>query len=79
MLCVGKSTLLKLMVGDLDPTEGTIRKNPHLRIGRYYQHSVDQLDMEATPLQFMRKTYESLNMEEVEWRQHIGKFGITGV
>lgn len=75
---VGKSTLLKLMVGDLDPTEGTVRRNPHLRIGRYYQHSVDQLDMEATPLQFMRKTYESLQMEETAWRQQIGKFGITG-
>jgi len=74
----GKSTLLKLMVGDLDPSEGTVRRNPHLRIGRYYQHSVDQLDMDATPLNFMRKTYEHLNQEEVAWRQTIGKFGITG-
>lgn len=74
----GKSTLLKLMVGDLEPSEGTIRRNPHLRIGRYYQHSVDQLDMSLTPLQFMRKTYEHLNMEEVAWRQTIGKFGISG-
>jgi len=74
----GKSTLLKLMVGDLEPTEGTVRRNSHLRIGRYYQHSVDQLDMDATPLQFMRKTYEHMNMEEVAWRQTIGKYGITG-
>lgn len=74
----GKSTLLKLMVGDLDPTEGTVRRNPHLRIGRYYQHSVDQLDMDLTPLQFMRKTYEHLNHEEVAWRQTIGRFGISG-
>jgi len=74
----GKSTLLKLMVGDLDPSEGTVRRNPHLRIGRYYQHSVDQLDMELSPLHFMRKTYEHLNIEEVGWRQTIGKYGITG-
>jgi len=74
----GKSTLLKLMVGDLEPTEGTVRKNSHLRIGRYYQHSVDQLDMNATPLQFMRSTYEHLKMEEVAWRQTIGKYGISG-
>jgi len=74
----GKSTLLKLMVGDLEPTEGTVRRNAHLRIGRYYQHSVDQLDMDLTPLQFMRKTYEDKNMEEVAWRQTIGKYGITG-
>jgi ATP-binding cassette subfamily F protein 2 len=75
---VGKSTLLKLMVGDLEATEGTVRRNPHLRIGRYYQHSVDQLDMDATPLHFMRKTYDHLQMDEPEWRQQIGKFGITG-
>jgi len=74
----GKSTLLKLMVGDLEPTEGTVRRNPHLRIGRYYQHSVDQLDMDLTPLEFMRKTYAHLNQEEVAWRQTIGRFGISG-
>jgi len=74
----GKSTLLKLMVGDLEPSEGTVRRNPHLRIGRYYQHSVDQLEMDLTPLQFMRRTYEHLNHEEVAWRQIIGKFGISG-
>lgn len=75
---VGKSTLLKLMVGDLEPTQGMVRRNPHLRIGRYYQHSVDTLDMDASPLQYMRKKYEHLKMEEVEWRQQVGKFGITG-
>lgn len=75
---VGKSTLLKLMVGDLEPTEGIVRRNPHLRIGRYYQHSVDQLDMEATPLEFMKRTFEHLKMEETEWRQTIGRFGISG-
>lgn len=74
----GKSTLLKLMVGDLEPCEGMVRRNPHLRIGRYHQHSVDQLDLDATPLDFMRSKYEHLKMEEVAWRQQIGKFGITG-
>jgi len=74
----GKSTLLKLMVGDLEVTEGAVRRNPHLRIGRYYQHSVDQLDLSLSPLAFMRKTYEHLNYEEVAWRQTIGRFGISG-
>jgi len=75
---VGKSTLLKLMCGDLEPVIGNISRNSHLRIGRYYQHSVDQLDMALTPLEFMRRTYEHLQIEETEWRQTIGKFGISG-
>ena len=44
----GKSTLLKLMVGDLSPCVGTVSRHPHLSMGRYYQHSVDQLKPEMT-------------------------------
>lgn len=36
----GKSTLLKLMTGDLTPSVGTVTRHPHLSIGRYHQHSV---------------------------------------
>jgi len=74
----GKSTLLKLMLGDLFATDGSIRRNPHLRIARYQQHSVDQLEMNLTPLQFMRKTYEHLEHEERAWRTIVGRYGITG-
>jgi len=74
----GKSTLLKLMCGDISATRGMVKRNPHLRIGRYYQHSIDQLDMVATPLQFMKTTYNHLNLEEEMWRSVIGRFGITG-
>ena len=30
-----------------------MRRNPHLRIGRYNQHSEDVLDLDKTPLDFM--------------------------
>ena len=39
----GKSTLLKLMFGELSPTEGEVRKHTHLRIAKYHQHSTDQV------------------------------------
>lgn len=74
----GKSTLLKLMCGDLAATKGMVKRNPHLRIGRYQQHSIDQLDMLATPLQFMRTQFAHLNLEEEQWRSVIGRSGITG-
>jgi len=74
----GKSTLLKLMCGDIHATNGMVKRNPHLRIGRYMQHSIDQLDMLATPLQFMRATFKHMDLEEESWRSVIGRCGITG-
>lgn len=50
----GKSTLLKLMVGDLMPSEGEVKRHSHLSIARYHQHSVDQLDNSAMVLEFFQ-------------------------
>jgi ATP-binding cassette subfamily F protein 2 len=82
----GKSTLLKLMEQEIVPTEGDIRRNPHLRIGRYNQHSEDVLDLEKDPLTFMQSLYpegivttSGLQKMDVEaWRAKLGLFGVTG-
>lgn len=74
----GKSTLLKLLVGDLSPTEGDIQRHGHLKFGRYNQHSEEVLDMEANPIEFMRKEFGHLRLEITEWRQRLGRYGITG-
>ena len=50
---VGKSTLLKLIAGDIEPTEGVMRRSPHVKVGRYHQHFMEQLDMTQTPLDFL--------------------------
>ena len=50
---VGKSTLLKLIIGQLQPTAGAISRHSHLRFSYYNQHSEDQLDLEATPIDFL--------------------------
>ena len=56
----GKSTLLKLLYGDLVPTSGMIRKNSHLRIGRYHQHLHELLDLDASPLDYMMTQFPDL-------------------
>jgi ATP-binding cassette subfamily F protein 2 len=74
----GKTTLLKLMFGDLQPTRGDIKKHTHLRIAKYHQHSTDQLDMEATPLEYMAASFPENKMEIEGWRRNVGRFGVTG-
>jgi ATP-binding cassette subfamily F protein 2 len=74
----GKSTLLKLMLEELKPTNGEIRKHLDLSIGRYDQHSNDQLDASMCPLDFIRKVYADKNLEEQEWRSYLGRFGVSG-
>jgi len=74
----GKSTLLKLMVGDLLSTDGMIQRHGHLRIGRYHQHSNEQLDLELSPIDYMRREFAHMSLEITEWRQRLGRFGITG-
>jgi ATP-binding cassette subfamily F protein 1 len=51
---VGKSTLLSLILGDLNPTAGDVRRNHRLRIGRYNQHFVDVLPMDKTPVSYLQ-------------------------
>ncbi|XP_072029313.1 ATP-binding cassette sub-family F member 2-like [Amphiura filiformis] len=73
----GKSTLLNLIVGDLVPTDGLIRKNSHLRIGRYHQHLQDLLDLDMSALDWMLKHFPDIKERE-EMRRIIGRYGLTG-
>ena len=77
----GKSTLLKLMIGDLSASEGTVTRHPHLSIGRYYQHSADLLDENATVLEFFKSTYPNtltFVRDEEGWRSFLGRYGVSG-
>ena len=51
----GKSTMIKLLAGRLQPLSGTMRRSPKLKIGYFAQHQQDELDLAATPLQLMER------------------------
>ncbi|KAL6544079.1 ABC transporter F member 4 [Orobanche gracilis] len=75
----GKSTLLNLLVGDLEPTEGEVRRSQKLRIGRYSQHFVDLLTMDETPVQYLLRLHpnqEGPSKQEAV-RAKLGKFGLA--
>ncbi|KAG9296865.1 hypothetical protein G9A89_006820 [Geosiphon pyriformis] len=75
---VGKSTLLKLMVGDLQPVRGRIARHTNLKLAKYNQHSAEQLEMDLSPIQYLRKKFAHLDGDVDFWRNQIGRYGLTG-
>lgn len=72
----GKTTLLKLMAGELIPSKGAVRPHPHLRIARYTQHFVDTLDLNSTPLEYFVTLLPEMELKEV--RSKLGRYGVSG-
>ncbi|KAL8567045.1 ATP-binding cassette sub- F member 1 [Nucella lapillus] len=71
---VGKSTLLKLLMGDLQPNVGERRINHRLRVGKYDQHSADQLNLEESPVEYLQRLF---NMQYQDSRKMLGRFGLA--
>ncbi|KAK9458413.1 P-loop containing nucleoside triphosphate hydrolase protein [Dipodascopsis uninucleata] len=75
---VGKSTLLKIMTSELQPTGGRVSRHSHLKLGVYSQHSADQLDLRKSALEFVRDKYPQISQDYQYWRQQLGRYGLTG-
>lgn len=73
----GKTTLLKLIDGQNIPTDGLIRRNSHLKIGRYHQHLAEELDLNLSALDYMLKCFPDIKEKE-EMRKIIGRYGLSG-
>ncbi|KAH3761573.1 non-transporter ABC protein AbcF1 [Pelomyxa schiedti] len=73
---VGKSTLMKLMCGDLVETSGQVTRYHGLSLARFHQHHVDQLNMEMNPVEYIRSKFPTAQVQDI--RQFLGKFGLKG-
>lgn len=75
----GKSTLVKLIMGELEPCEGEVRRSPHARYAKIDQHHADQIDLSMTPLQFLAKQYPGDGSYEhmQVLRGHLSSCGVT--
>jgi len=71
---VGKSTFLKLLLGELSPTDGENRKNHRLKIGRYDQHSGEHLTAEESPAEYLMRLF---NLPYEKARKQLGTFGLA--
>lgn len=50
----GKTTLMKLLLGELKPTSGEVVINRHARLAVVNQHHADQLDLSMSPFQIIK-------------------------
>jgi len=70
---VGKSTFLKLLMGDIEPTTGEVRRNLRLKIGRFDQHSGEHLTAEESPAEYLQRLF---NLPVEKARKQLGSFGL---
>ncbi|XP_061875671.1 ATP-binding cassette sub-family F member 1 [Colius striatus] len=72
---VGKSTLLRLLTGQLTPTRGQMRKNHRLKIGFFNQQAAEQLRLEETAAEYLQRGF---NLPHQDARKCLGRFGLEG-
>jgi ATP-binding cassette subfamily F protein 1 len=77
----GKSTFLKLLTGELEPTEGEIRRTPGLKVQLFSQHFEEGLDLNMTPVDFILKIAHQAKDERVVTSEHarqcLGRYGLS--
>ncbi|KAK5603831.1 ATP-binding cassette sub- F member 1 [Crenichthys baileyi] len=70
---VGKSTLLLLLTGKLNPIKGEMRKNHRLKVGFFNQQYADQLNMEEAATEYLMRNF---NLPYQDSRKCLGRFGL---
>jgi ATP-binding cassette subfamily F protein 3 len=72
----GKSTLVKLLAGKLLPFSGHVTRADKLSIGYFAQHQVDELDLDASPYDHVRRLMP--DAPETKVRGRTGAIGFSG-
>ncbi len=71
----GKSTLSKLLSDRLPLMAGKMTRSSKLRIGYFAQHQVDELHVDETPLDHLRRLRP--NEAPGKWRSRLAGFGLS--
>ena len=72
----GKTTLARLLAGQLAPMAGTLTRSGKLSVGYFTQYQVEELDVGDTPLQHMARLMPDAKPAAV--RAQLGRFGFSG-
>ncbi|WP_127470863.1 ABC-F family ATP-binding cassette domain-containing protein [Thiomicrorhabdus aquaedulcis] len=71
----GKTSLIKVIVGDLVPQAGLVQTSHGVKFGYFAQHQLDSLHLEQSPLQHLLSMPEAPSDQQA--RDFLGGFGFT--
>eukprot|EP00986_Skeletonema_menzelii_P021516 scaffold34803_cov166-Skeletonema_menzelii.AAC.2 len=76
----GKSTLIKLIVGAIQPNKGKVSINGRAKIEYLAQHQLEQLDPDSNPMEHMLERYpgDRSNATKIELRRYLANYGLGG-
>lgn len=77
----GKTTIINLLTGVLNPTKGIINRHKSLKIGCYNQHFADTLPNDITPIQHLINQDPELQKEDAKkagqlMHKYLGSLGL---
>ena len=72
----GKSTLIKVICGELEKQAGELNHNKHFRAGYFAQHQVEQLNMDQSPIWHIQSLGQGISEQEA--RNFLGGFAFNG-
>ncbi|QMW22844.1 ABC-F family ATP-binding cassette domain-containing protein [Sandaracinobacteroides saxicola] len=72
----GKTTLARLLAGQLETRGGGVFKSGKLTVGYFTQYQVEELDRDDTPLEHLSRLMPAAKPSQV--RAQLGRFGFAG-
>lgn len=72
----GKTTFLNILCDELHPLEGAINRNRKIRVVKFSQHHMEQLNLQMTPLEHMHHKYPK--EDDHVLRGQLGRYGLSG-
>lgn len=73
---IGKSTLMKLLIGKLMPTSGEIIRDNRVKIEYFEQHCIQELPENLSAIEYISQL--DTNLKEQEIRKLLGTVGLRG-
>jgi ATP-binding cassette subfamily F protein 3 len=73
----GKSTLSKLLAGELKTMDGEMHASSRMKVGYFAQHTLEGLELEETPYQHVRERMPS-QLGESQVRGRVARIGFSG-